>query len=290
MPRTPGRPYAAGVSWRFARRPSWILRHLLVLGMILAMINLGLWQLRRLDERRAVNDAITSRQVQDPVPVDSLIGVDEATDSARAERVEYRQVTARGTYLDDDTVLVANRTYNAAAGAWVLTPMRLDDGTGVVINRGFIGYDRDGGLRAPDAPDGEVTVRGLVQRSQHRGRFGPTDPTEGTLNTLARADLDRLGAQLDYPILPVLVQRQASRPDEAPPGRDRATLVPLDPPELGEGPHFSYAMQWFIFTTIAVVGYPLILRRVARQEAETRAYEALDGLDRELADLLRSSP
>jgi cytochrome oxidase assembly protein ShyY1 len=41
----------------------------------------------------------------------------------------------------------------------------------------------------------------------------------------------------------------------------------LDLPELDEGPHFSYAVQWFIFSTIAIVGYPLILRRNAREKA-----------------------
>jgi cytochrome oxidase assembly protein ShyY1 len=43
---------------------------------------------------------------------------------------------------------------------------------------------------------------------------------------------------------------------------DALTPVPLPP--LDDGPHLSYAIQWFIFSTIALVGYPLILRRHAR--------------------------
>ena len=55
------------------------------------------------------------------------------------------------------------------------------------------------------------------------------------------------------------VQLTSSSPAQA---GGEPEVLPL--PTLDEGPHLSYAIQWFIFSTIAVVGYPLILRRKAR--------------------------
>ncbi len=208
---------------------------------------------------------------------------------SRLPRVPHR--TAKGTYEAADTVTVANRTLDGAPGGWVLTPLRLADGSAVVVNRGFLGFDRDGDLVPPDPPTGTVEVTGLAQTSQTRGRFGPTDPTGEKLETLARADLDRYQAQLDYEILPVYLQLESSEPAEAEAAAGEPALVPLEPPELDEGPHLSYAVQWFIFSAIALVGYPLILRKVARQEAAAqRADEPgeRDDIDRELEELIRS--
>ena len=87
-------------------------------------------------------------------------------------------------------------------------------------------------------------------------------------------------------MLPAYVQRVSSDPDEVTPA-GAPELVPLGLPAVSEGPHLSYAVQWFIFTTIAVVGYVLLLRRVARDEAKEEAAEAADAaLDRELEALL----
>ncbi|MEJ7584193.1 MAG: hypothetical protein WKF43_08930 [Acidimicrobiales bacterium] len=76
-------------------------------------------------------------------------------------------------------------------------------------------------------------------------------------------DVAHYARQIDAPVTLAWVQQRAIVP--AP---DATTIVPrtLGRPELDEGPHFSYAMQWFIFTTIALVGYPLILRRNAREQ------------------------
>jgi len=89
---------------------------------------------------------------------------------------------------------------------------------------------------------------------------------------LARVDLDRLAAQVDYDVLPAYVQLVTSEPSEVDAtdvatGTGAATLVPLGPPEPDEGPHLGYAVQWFIFSTIAAVGYVLLLRKVAIDEA-----------------------
>jgi surfeit locus 1 family protein len=261
--------------------------------LVIVMVNLGLWQLRRLDERRDFNDRVTSRQEEKVAPLAELIGVEDSTDGGEADSLEYRTATASGTYEAADTVTVANRTLDGAPGGWVLTPLRLADGSAVVVNRGFLGFDRDGDLVPPEPPSGTVEVTGLVQNSQTRGRFGPTDPTGEKLETLARADLDRYQAQLDYEILPVYLQLESSEPAEDEAAAGEPALVPLEPPELDEGPHLSYAVQWFIFSAIALAGYPLILRKVARQEAAAqRADEPgeRDDIDRELEALIRSQP
>ena len=72
----------------------------------------------------------------------------------------------------------------------MLTPLVLDDGSAVLVNRGFLGFDRDGVIDPPPAPEGEVIVDGLLLESEQRGRFGASDPDEGTLAVLARVELD----------------------------------------------------------------------------------------------------
>jgi surfeit locus 1 family protein len=285
------------VSWRFARRPSWIARHVLVVALVATMIGFGLWQLRRLDERREQNALISARMDEAPAAVADLVPAGAAIGSEEIEAVRHRPVVAEGRYRHDDSVVVDNRSYNGAPGGWVLTPLLLDGGGAVVVNRGFIGFTREGTLVPPAPPEGTVTVEGLVYPSQQRGRFGGADPAEGRLEVLARADIGRLAQQLDYEVLPALVQLRASDPAELPAGPEEPALIPLPDPTLDDGPHLSYAVQWFIFSTIGIVGYPLILRRVAEQEARERAAGGGEGpppgagdddLDRELAELLRA--
>lgn len=285
---TPGVPArtVGRVSWRFVLQPKWIIRHLAVVALVVAMVAAGFWQLRRLDDKRTYKALVEARQEEPASDVARVLSAAAEPDDPAVEAVLYRSVTASGTYEDDDTVVVENRTFNGASGAWVLTPLRLPDDTAVLVNRGFIGFDEDGAIVAPPAPAGEVAVAGLLFPTQERGRFGPTDPAEGDLEVLARVDLGRLGAQVDYDLLPAYVQLVESTPGEvAPTASGAAVLVPLGPPEPEEGPHLSYAVQWFIFTTIAAGGYGLLLRRVARDQATEEAGAAAD-VERELAAML----
>ncbi len=254
------------MSWRFAVTPKWLVRHVLVLGLVGSMIWLGFWQLRRLDEKQTHKALVEARQEQPVADVEEVVPVDADVDDANVTAVLYRSVRAAGTYEAADTVVVENRTHEAVPGAWVLTPLRLDDGRAVVVNRGFIRYDRQGDIVAPAPPAGRVTIEGLVFPSQNKGRFGPTDPKTGRLDVLARADLTRLQAQVASDLLPAYVQLVKSDPSEAAPAPGAPALVGFGPPSLDVGSHLSYAMQWFIFTTIAGGGYALLLRRVARDQ------------------------
>ncbi|MFL6206954.1 MAG: SURF1 family protein [Acidimicrobiales bacterium] len=271
------------MSWRFARRPKWIVRHLAVVVLVITMVLLGFWQLRRLDEKREIKATVEAQQSVPPAPVEDVVPDHAKVGDDAVDAVANRPVTARGTYADDDTFVVENRTYNGASGAWVLTPLVLEDGRAIVVNRGFLGFDRQGEIVPPDAPSGEVAVEGVLLDSEHRGRFGPSDPDKGRLAVLARVDLARVAQQVDYEVLPAYLQRVRSTPDEVT-AAGAPELVPLGLPEPSEGPHLSYAVQWFIFTTIASVGYVILLRRVARDEAREEAAQA--AFDRELDELL----
>lgn len=279
------------MSWRFARTLKWLIRHVLVVVLVAVMVSAGFWQLRRLDDKRAYRDLVADRQDEPVAEVTTLLDAGGDVDDAAVEDALYRTASAEGTYRDDETVIVENRTFNGAPGGWVLTPLELeDDGTAVVVNRGFVGFDRAGRVVAPPAPAGPVTVEGLVFPSQQREGIGRSDPDDGVLDVLARADLERYQAQVESDLLPAYLQLVTSDPPEPAAASGNPELVPLGAPEPNLGPHLGYAVQWFIFSTIAAGGYVLLLRRVARDRAreETLAESDHDELDRELEELLRS--
>src|SRR5690606_26681630 len=144
------------MSWRFLRTPKWIVRHVLVVLLVAAMVGAMFWQLRRHDDRRDHNALLAARDEAPAADVRELLDPAGDPDDDAVDAVLYRQVTGRGSYLDDDTVVVENRTYNGTSGGWVLTPLAFSDGSAVVVNRGFIGFDRDGQIVAPPAPTGPV--------------------------------------------------------------------------------------------------------------------------------------
>jgi surfeit locus 1 family protein len=240
---------AVAERFRFLLRPRWILSHLLVVLLVFTMVNLGFWQLRRLHERRDHNALITGRSDQPVVPVGDLLRPTSDHDALEAAR--YRSVSATGTYDDAGTVVVRNRSEGGVPGAWLVTPLRVAPGESVGIVRGFVGFRADGSIVRAPAPKGHVTVRGLVVDPH---RFDGTAPKD------LKPFMARPG------VLPGVVLAKHSSPRE-PQGasiNDAGTnsIIAVPPPELGEGPHLSYAFQWFTFSLIAIVGYPIILRRV----------------------------
>jgi surfeit locus 1 family protein len=265
---------------RFLLRPRWLLSHLFVVALVVAMVGLGFWQLRRLDEKRDRNELIESRMEQPVVPVDDLLAPrDDGAGSVADAR--FRRVTATGTYDDGATVEVRNRSQDGTAGAWLVTPLALEGSGRVGVLRGFVSFTPAGDVVEAPVPEGDVIVEGLV-----------VDP--GSFDGTAPRDLAPLLAGDD--VLAGLVLAERSTPPE-PSAADAATagptsLLAVPPPELSEGPHLGYAVQWFIFSTIAVVGYPLVLRRVvARRGKEVDdkggGPPGDDDLDAELDDLLR---
>ena len=175
-----------------------------------------------------------------------------------------------GTYDTSRQVLIRNRSRDSNPGWWLVTPLVSGDGTAVAVNRGWVPYnvDENGPLDQFAPPAGTVTVTGMVQATQNRVS-GPYDPAEGQLHTLSRVDLTRLQQQVPYDLFPVYVNLASSSPAQA---GNLPSPVPV--PELGDGPHLNYAGQWFIFATLTLIVYPLLLRRRARERAAAKAEAA----------------
>lgn len=232
--------------------PRWVLSHVLVAVLVVVMVLLGLWQLRRLDQRQDANALIEARMAAAAAPFDDTVP------AADPEAAEFRRVTLAGEFDPDGEVFVANRNIDGQPGSWVLTPLVREGGSTVVVNRGFLprAVVLDSDLAEYRAPTGPVAVEGLVQNSADSGNAGQT----GELETpeLSVADLELMQEITGLELAPVYVQALTITP--AP------TSLPstLPPPELSEGPHLAYAVQWFVFTTIAVIGYGLVLRRIGR--------------------------
>ncbi len=118
----------SGSSLAFLLRPKWIAFHLLVFGSIALMLWLALWQLDRLDERRAFNDLVTEQFEQAPVPLDELLA--QVGDDPIS--IEWRQVLVSGTYLPNQ-VIWFNRSQDGLAGDNVLTGLATGDPATTVI-------------------------------------------------------------------------------------------------------------------------------------------------------------
>ncbi len=251
--------------YRFLLSPKWLGFHLLVLCGVIVMVNLSFWQLERLEARREFNAAVIARADLPAEDLDTLLGPDVVTDTASTasptlQDQEWRQVRTIGLYLNDFQVTVINRSQNGRAGANLITPMRLRDGRVVLINRGFVPL----GVVAPDAPRGEVEVRGLLRVSQERRTGQLSDPADGVITELQRLDIDRISTQTPGPMVPMYLQLLTSSPAETP-----GLPEPVIRPDLSEGSHLSYAVQWLIFATAVVVGWGLAVQRSLQQRRRT---------------------
>ena len=234
----------------FLLRPKWIGFTLGIVLLIVLMINLGFWQLRRLDQRREFNAAVEARYDAAPQPLDSVL-----TPGTDPEDVQWLPVTAVGTYRPEGTVHIVNRSQNGFAGDNIVVPLDLGDGRVLLVNRGFLPMGED----TPPPPTGTVEVTGRLRPSQERHFAQLSDPAEGTLTEAQRLDIPRLEQQIDGEVVDMYIDAFQSNPADSP------ALEPVVKPELGEGPHLSYAVQWFIFTVCAAVGWVLAIRHSAAQ-------------------------
>lgn len=235
----------------FSRK--WLFATLLVFAGTALCIRLGIWQLDRLEQRRAFNLQFETMRGMPPLDLN-------ITDLNDIEKMEWRPVTITGEYDFEHQVAIRNQYYGSEYGYHLMTPL-LSDGLAVFVDRGWIPADGNSApedWRKYDEP-GVVTVTGQIRLGQSKPALGGVAdalPADGSpLWVWNNGDVEKMALQLPYPALKVYIQPDLDPADEVPP-------IPYQPAvEITEGPHLGYAAQWFTFATILFVGYPFFLRK-----------------------------
>lgn len=233
----------------------WALLIIFVAVLGVVFVNLGEWQLDRLAQRKERN-ATTIINEQKPVQPYEQIFTRPITDADQWQRVE-----ARGTFDAQHQFVVRYRSNGDADGYEVVTPLRTATGA-VLVDRGFIPLERGTQIPsvAPAPPTGEVTVVGHVRRDE-KGRRAATTPVG---NQMRLINSQAIAATLPYPIATGYIGLLTIQPEQ------QGGFQPIKLPELSEGPHFWYALQWFMFTAVAAAGIVVFIRGDLRARREER--------------------
>ena len=223
----------------------WVLLIAFVAVLGVAFVSLGNWQLDRLAQRKERN-ATTIANEQKPMQPYEQVFTHPITDADQWQRVE-----ARGTFDADHQFVVRYRSNGGVDGYEVVTPLRTASGA-VLVDRGFIPLER--GTRipsvAPAPPAGEVTVVGHVRRNE-KGRRAAITPVGNQMRLISS---NAIAATLPYEIGSGYIGLLSVQPEQ------QGGFQPIQLPELSEGPHFWYAVQWFMFTAVAVAGIVVFIR------------------------------
>lgn len=220
-------------------RPRVIVFCVISLALAALFLRLGIWQLDRLAWRRGLNAEVASHITAPPVPVDQL-----PHDSAA---MRYRRVQLTGTLDYANEIVITQRIRGGSPGVNLLTPLRIAGrDTAYLVNRGWV-YSPDGKdidrakWREPDIAT--VIAFALPAATIAANVAGVVSP-----KIMRSLDFDAVQKGMPYPIARVqLVQLGDTAPKGNVPPR-------LQPPAPDEGPHKSYAIQWFSFAAIALIG------------------------------------
>ncbi len=229
-----------------------------------AFVNLGEWQLRRLDERRAGNDVIVGHEGQAPRPYGEVF-TRPITDAD-----QWQRVTVTGTFDAAHQLQVRYRSNAGRVGSEVLTPLKTTAGETLLISRGFLvrqGMAEPPPSAMPAPPSGSVTVVGYVRRNEN-GNVAALAPAEGAVRLINSTSIE---AWLGTPVLNGYVAATSVEPAQS------GELLPIQPPDISEGPHFWYSVQWFMFCAMAVTGLFWFIRGDIIKLRAERKKEAEDG-------------
>ena len=213
-------------------------------------IRLGLWQLDRRGQRSALNQVIAERLEAAPVTLEGM--------PLDTTGLTYRRAVVRGHLEGSRSIVLGGRSHRGRPGAHVLTPVLVSGGA-VLANRGW--------LPAPDAATVDPTAMDAAGEARLEGVLLPfprvdsdEPPPDDFQETWFRLDGRRVRAQYPYPIAPLYLQLTDPPAVEGTlPPRTEAKPLPAGLPELEPGPHLSYAVQWFSFAAIFVIGWAALL-------------------------------
>jgi len=196
-------------------------------------VRLGIWQLDRLHQRRAINAAVLARRALPPVTITSA--------TLPVDSVRDRRVVATGAWDYAHERVWGARSYEGVPGVAVLTPLKIAGAGGVFVDRGWAPSADALHVDHAALHEGDsATVTGFAYAAP-RGR-GDVDPA-------------RLRDSIPYALAPFVIQAQPGHPERS------EGLVRWPVPELSDGPHLFYAIQWFAFAGIVIVGMGAVLKK-----------------------------
>ena len=217
----------------------------LAIGLAAVFVRLGLWQLDRLGERHAANDRARHLLALSAIPAESLKFV--------LEQVNRRAIVS-GVPDYEREFVHAGRSRNGSPGVHIYTPIRTGDGDTFLVNRGWV--------YAADA----ATVDRSRWREERRIFHGyvrkipMADTTVSQQSNVVRVlNSDATTKLFPYPVANLYVVSLDSAGENVP--------ARLPEPDLTNGPHLSYAIQWFCFAAIALIGAGIVLARSRQSTA-----------------------
>jgi len=225
-----------------SREPQAVFKTLISLLLIAGCLWASQWQYQRGIDRHQRNSAIEAAVLR------PIISLDEVAENAIA--FEWRTIETTGVFDPENQILLKNRYFEGVYGYEVLTRFQLLDGRNLWVDRGWVKAGKDA-RTAPvitPIPKGDVAIKARLRldRSLPQGAFFALPATgAGMISKLnAQSGLKSEGFYLDLiggadPLL--------------------EPKVPAQIPELSDGPHLAYALQWIFFA--GLIGYGRILIR-----------------------------
>jgi cytochrome oxidase assembly protein ShyY1 len=229
-------------AFRFLLSRRWALFAVAIVVVAFATWWLGQWQFDRLADRKERNQVVRANEDGAPTPVEQVLEPGGDVD----EDHEWLVVTATGTYDTEDTVIVRYRTRDGRSGIDVVVPLVTSTGTALLVDRGWLPTENQGDAALDDVPAppaGEVTVTGWVRADGTGGSTAVTDRSTRAINS------ERIADALDRELYGGFVELRSEDP---PP---ETALARVELPELDNGPHFFYGLQWWFFGVLGVFGF-----------------------------------
>jgi len=236
------------------RLSQWIMA-ILAVGAFVVLCGLGTWQVKRLQWKEALIARIHDRIARPSAELDALM-----QDFRKGSELDYHPVTARGTFLHDREVYYYN-TNRGFVGWNVITPMRLEDGRYLLVNRGFVPEaNREPGSRAAGQITGPIELTGLVRLPpvEKPNSFMPeNDPKKNQFFWKDHpAMAQKAGLKPDDQIIPFFIDTGKSDiPGGLPEGGTTRVTFPNN--------HLQYAITWFGIagTLVLVAGFYVVSTR-----------------------------
>jgi cytochrome oxidase assembly protein ShyY1 len=230
------------------------------------MVGLGFWQLDRYYYRVSINNRIDAATAAAPVPLGTVLApppstVPGAVGPDAPASAAWTRVSVTGHYDEAHEVLARARTVNDDLGFEIVTPLVLDNGTAILIDRGWLPSPADGVSAPviPPAPTGTVTVDGRIHASESRPDAPQLYAGRISVRRIAPASV---ASGLPYPVYGAYVTMDAQTPAKDP------SFVGVSPDYQNSTMNAGYVAQWWSFAVLTLVGYVYLVIKEARVRQE----------------------